>query len=332
MIIRVRSPYLIIVNEDGQTSAKIELRIWKANETKPTNPTYVFSKPIPSPTQTELSFNISPYLKDKITNNINDIYSWSVNFEVLVFINNAPESFNTISGIAVNGYNSYTDGLNKSYNEFDLMPFFNKNIKRQVLDSPLSYCNLFVYKVNNSGVNSYGSQNKSIDYSQYSNISGLYPIKVANNYSDITINNIKVFNISFINNCDEVLTPQLVKFINRYGGIDFLWFFKMRTDNVNIESKDYRLLQFNLNYDTSVGQVGKYNFNAKQSFRMNTGFVDENYSELIQDLLLSEKVWIGNSPAIVKTQGTELKTTIRNKNINYEIEFEYAYNLINNFQ
>ena len=106
----------------------------------------------------------------------------------------------------------------------------------------------------------------------------------------------------------------------------------MRTDSITTEAKEYKLLQPTMAYDTTIGQNAKYNFNGKQSVRMNTGFVNENYNELIQDLILSEKVWINSIPAIVKSSGTEFKTQIRNKNINYEIEFEYAFDLINNMQ
>ena len=87
-----------------------------------------------------------------------------------------------------------------------------------------------------------------------------------------------------------------------------------------------------MTYDITIGQNAKYNFNGKQSVKMNTGFVNENYNELIQDLILSEKVWINSIPAIVKSSGTEFKKQIRNKNINYEIEFEYAFDLVNNMQ
>ena len=44
-----------------------------------------------------------------------------------------------------------------------------------------------------------------------------------------------------------------------------------------------------MTYDTTIGQNAKYNFNGKQSVKMNTGFVNENYNELIQDLMLSER-------------------------------------------
>ena len=67
MIVRARSPYIIFINEVGQTSGKLELRIWNSDETKPTLPTYSFTKSIPSATQTLLRFNISPYLKDFIS-------------------------------------------------------------------------------------------------------------------------------------------------------------------------------------------------------------------------------------------------------------------------
>ena len=290
MIVRARSPYIIFIDEVGQTSGKLELRIWKNGETKPTLPTYSFTKSIPSATQTKLTFNISPYLKDFISNELIYVDTWYCYFECRLFSDDVeffPEQ--KIEGIAVNGYSEFLDGLNS--NERNANRF--TNIKRQI-------------KV--------GSTNKLHSYNSS-----------LNKIVQVTATNIE-------QTCEPILEPQLVQFVNRYGGLDFIWFFKMRTDSISTESKEYKLLQPNLNYDTTIGQNAKYNFNGKQSVRMNTGFVNENYNELIQDLILSEKVWINSIPAIVKSTGTEFKTQIRNKNINYEIEFEYAFDLINNMQ
>lgn len=289
MIVRARSPYIIFINEVGQTSGKLELRIWKNGETKPTLPTYSFTKSIPSATQTLLRFNISPYLKDFISNKLNDVNTWYCNFECRLFSNNVELTAQKVDGIAVNGYTNFLQGQN--YSESNWMRF--SNIKRQI-------------KV--------GSTNKLHSYNN-----------LLNEISEITATNVE-------QTCEPILEPQKVQFVNRYGGLDFIWFFKMRTDSITTEAKEYKLLQPNLNYDTTIGQNAKYNFNGKQSVRMNTGFVNENYNELIQDLILSEKVWINSIPAIVKSTGTEFKTQIRNKNINYEIEFEYAFDLINNMQ
>lgn len=287
MIVRTRSPYIIFINEVGQTSGKLELRIWKKGETKPTLPTYSFTKSIPSATQTLLRFNISPYLKDFISNKLNDVDTWYCNFECRLFSNNVELTAQKVEGIAVNGYTTFLQGQN--YSESNANRF--TNIKRQI-------------KI--------GSTNK------------LYT------FSDGVISEITATNVE--ENCEPILEPQLVQFVNRYGGLDFIWFFKMRTDSVSTESKDYKLLQPAMSYDVTIGQNAKYNFNGKQSVKMNTGFVNENYNELIQDLMLSEKVWINSIPAIVKSSGTEFKTQIRNKNINYEIEFEYAFDIINNMQ
>ena len=287
MIVRARSPYIIFIDEVGQTSGKLELRIWKKGETKPTLPTYSFTKSIPSATQTKLTFNISPYLKDFISNELINVNTWYCYFECRLFSNNVELTAQKKEGLAVNGYTDFTQGLN--YAESNANRF--SNIKRQI-------------KV--------GSTNKLHSFAD-------------NEISEITATNIE-------ETCEPILEPQLVQFINRYGGLDFIWFFKMRTDSITTEAKEYKLLQPNINYDTTIGQNAKYNFNGKQSVRMNTGFVNEKYNELIQDLILSEKVWINSIPAIVKSTGTEFKTQIRNKNINYEIEFEYAFDLINNMQ
>jgi hypothetical protein len=73
-----------------------------------------------------------------------------------------------------------------------------------------------------------------------------------------------------------------------------------------------------------------FNVNGNQSIKLSSGFVPENYSDLIQDLLLSETVLLDGLPVKVKTQSTTLKTSLIDRNINYEIEFDYSFNLINN--
>jgi hypothetical protein len=89
------------------------------------------------------------------------------------------------------------------------------------------------------------------------------------------------------------------------------------------------LTQSAINYNTAIGQFKTFNTNGKQTVKLNTGWVDENYSELITDLLLSETVLLDGKPVTVKTQSSDFKTNLKDKNINYEIEFEYAFNLIN---
>ena len=85
-----------------------------------------------------------------------------------------------------------------------------------------------------------------------------------------------------------------------------------------------------VDYNPLKGQNKSFNINGGQSVKLNTGFVPENYSDLIQDLLLSETVLLDGKPVEVKTQANTLKTGLQDRNINYEIEFTYSFDLINN--
>jgi hypothetical protein len=108
-----------------------------------------------------------------------------------------------------------------------------------------------------------------------------------------------------------------------------LTFYKAQTNNLSVKNSDYKLSPDNVNYTALRGQNKSFNFVGTQTIKVNSGWIDENYNELITDLLLSETVLLDRKPVIVKTQGTELKTKLKNRLINYEIDFEYSYNLIN---
>jgi hypothetical protein len=82
-------------------------------------------------------------------------------------------------------------------------------------------------------------------------------------------------------------------------------------------------------YDTFVGSNKQFNFNGTRKITCNTGWVDENYSELIQDLLVSQVVLLDEIPVICKSTTSDEKTQLKDKNINYTINFEYNFNLIN---
>jgi hypothetical protein len=129
--------------------------------------------------------------------------------------------------------------------------------------------------------------------------------------------------------CEPKYTPVLCDFINRYGGWETITFFKAQTNNITAKSDDYKLMPKEVDYNVFRGQSKSFNFNGSQNVTLNTGWVDENYSELITDLLLSETVLLDQKPVNLKTQSSELKTKLKNRMINYTMEFEYNFNLIN---
>jgi hypothetical protein len=130
-------------------------------------------------------------------------------------------------------------------------------------------------------------------------------------------------------------TPHKLIFVNRFGVEEELWFFKKSVDNMTTSRESFRAntLPSYLDNDLSQHSYASYNVNGKKTMNMNTGFIPESFKENIRQLMLSEKVWIyldGNKlPITIKNSDMVLKKAINEKLINYEIEIEFAYDIIN---
>jgi hypothetical protein len=127
-------------------------------------------------------------------------------------------------------------------------------------------------------------------------------------------------------------TPYDINFINKDGEQQVLTMFKKRTDNISVTSEDFES-------DRGQPLAGnhqfvKYNIQAKKEFKLNTGFISENLNDTIQQLFLSSRVWILENavltPVNIKGKSLEFKTRQNDRLINYELNFEYAFNEINN--
>ena len=113
------------------------------------------------------------------------------------------------------------------------------------------------------------------------------------------------------------------------GGWQPLIFYKNSTMSASLKGTDYKLAQNDYNYDVRQGQYQSININGKRTHKLNTGWVDESYKELIENLMASEVILLDNKPVNCKTQSMEYKTFIKDRMINYTIVFEEAVNLIN---
>jgi hypothetical protein len=121
-----------------------------------------------------------------------------------------------------------------------------------------------------------------------------------------------------------------VSFVNQLGGWQFLTFFKASSSSMSAKGTEYNLLPDQLNYSVYRGQFKKFNVNGTEKIKCNSGWVDENYKDIFKQLLLSETILLDGLPVKIITQDIDLKTHLNERNINYQIEFEYAFNLVNN--
>ena len=127
-------------------------------------------------------------------------------------------------------------------------------------------------------------------------------------------------------------TPVDIAFQNKEGAIVFMPFFKAKTESLSTTRETFESDRG----QPSMGnhQFVDFNVQGRTSYKINSGFVDENMNQIVKQLLLSERVWeyvnMEYIPIKVKSTGVEYKTRQKDRLINYEMEFEYAFNEINN--
>ena len=351
MIIKTRSPYFIEVDETGQIGSKIELFIWNNGQTEPTVG-IILAKPIPSATQLKNSYNISMFLTEFINNisTLDSVNNLSVNVKVKRYKETAVNTYtllDTISYVAVEGYVNYMGGYNQASDEVGFTLLANKDININY-DRSISYpyANVFIQNIDvaNDVTATYtdlsGANATVVDYSTNYNIL----VKVPYTLSNASYNNGNILSIKYYESNVLIRTvtmtvlpievckydPVVCSFINRFGGWQSLTFFKVQINMIETSKTAFKMLPSAVDYNPLKGQNKSFNINGMQSVKLNTGFVPENYSDLIQDLLLSETILLDGKPAQVKTTSNTVKTSLQDRNINYEIDFSYSFDLINN--
>ena len=364
-VVKVRSPFMIQVNEPTQIGSKIELFIWRNGDTEPTVPTYTLSKPIPTVNQRLTSYNVSNFVKEYIENIAPTYVNYPANnetnnnyarFKVKRYWNNAGvyTLLDTISYVGINGYSDYMDGLQVA-EDTRIKLLFNSTIQNtyQIQTTypvnTIQYLNVLVDFLDVDDLFTVTYSRLSGGYSALENfngVTGIYLFKVPITLAKIDNNFIKGSNMTLtflpdggsptvfsniltypIEECKY--TPVLCDFINSYGGWQTLTLYKAQTNSVQVKKESYKLMPEAVNYNQLRGQMKSFNHSAAKSIKINTGFVDENYSQVLTDLLLSETILLDRKPVKIKTESLELKNVLKDKLINYELDFEYAYNSLN---
>ena len=153
-------------------------------------------------------------------------------------------------------------------------------------------------------------------------------------------NDVEVFKVKTLEEC--LYTPIKVTFVNKFGAFQDLIFFKKSIDKTSVKGEEFKTAVFDqatLTYKTYQHQRTQFMVQGTDSITMNTGYISEDYNQVIEQLMLSEQVWatfITDSeevrPLVPKTKSFTHKTQLNDKLIDYTIEFDIANNKINNIR
>ena len=136
--------------------------------------------------------------------------------------------------------------------------------------------------------------------------------------------------------CEPKFTPMKLTFVNKFGALQDMWFFKKSTKDININKERYNSSFVNATGSYSVHKHQKKTLSAMgtESITINTGFVSEVMNAPIKEVLLSEQVWATIDgqvlPIDINTESLTYKTSVNDKLINYTLTFDFAYDTINN--
>ena len=149
--------------------------------------------------------------------------------------------------------------------------------------------------------------------------------------------------------CTKYGIGNKIIFINKYGVQQDLWFFLKESKQVARSNENYKANTIvyptsgKANYDIKNAPNKLFNTQAKQTVTLSSGYYPEQANEMFQQLLMSEFVWLErpvNSnpsaneiiPLIVKNSSIDFKTSVNDRLIEYKMEFENAFDYINNIR
>ena len=164
-----------------------------------------------------------------------------------------------------------------------------------------------------------------------------YFVHVQNNATNAELGNIQIQII-----CEPKFDGHYIAFINKWGMWDTMLFEKKSSTMLKVESQSYRRMIGTFgtrsdeegtqaySYNTREGVQARINAIGQETITLNTGFLEEDYNEVMRQLLQSEVFLMDNSiPVTIETVDLEYKTGVNDRLIQYTIVFKYAYEAIN---
>ena len=379
MAINLRSPYYRLTAFPTTAYAELDISIWSGSVTNPpATAQYSLRKNVVG-SSSEVTFEISELIRDYLDITFNGYYTAQTVWVKLVQTAYRADDFvlytNTSTSIAFDGYSYFEEETLP----LDYISLFISNRELFVLED--NAFRIPIYTSNSPTVvfykdgeviasETFSSSTDSVNQIKYVSIygdsvnwdtfqervtdaNGTYESNAClqsffDNYSigavdKITVSNdrgIETIKVNVIEECKY--EPKKVTFINKWGALQDMYFFKKAVEQMTIEKESYKsnIIGSYAQYSRSNHVNRDFNVVGKESITLSSGFLSEEYNEVFKQMMLSEKVWVTNMletgeqvlPINVKTSDITYKTSLNNKLVEYTIEFDKSFDTINNIR
>jgi len=292
--------------------------------------------------QTNITVEIAELVRDFFSISFNDNYSIFTKWVsvVVTYFDEGDQEFTYSSPQvftynAFDGYGYFEDGANPELSRNSLISASNIYLPEGTAGKTPIYAEgvgKVVIDAATTEITDNGNSNQKIQYITIpanSSTVKIYDTDDATLLKTITVTNV----------CEPKYTPFKVTFQNKYGCFEDLYFFKRINEKLNVTEESFKkntISNSTASYSTSSGQQERYAVNGKTSLTLNTGFVVEDINQTIEELFLAEHVWIryeSKTLAILPmSKSMEFKTSLNDKLANYTIDFNFAFDKINNIR
>ncbi len=316
-LVRLRSPFFLNeTSSQASGSADLVIKINNVNQ-------YVISK---NTISNNVIFEVSELIKDYLDVTWDGVFPYSTTTKNSLVIT-AEIDINFFTGTKEQRAilaESSTQLIEHNIYGFDAYSEFNEGSNKQLVSGQLLQSNTTMYlpETGNAYVPSESSN-------------GVTYTTIADTVADGASQTIAGIPITVRRICEPVYNILKVIFLNKFGALQEYYFNKKNVQSLNTNQKSYKsTIISGSTYSPLDHQKLQYNKQGYETIRMNTGYVDEGQYEPIKQIMVSELVWvqIGTvvSPINVVTNSLEKKTKINNKLVNYSLDFEFAYDILNN--
>lgn len=326
-IIKLRSPrYEVKLTPSGAVSAKLELTIGSTLR-------YTIVKECTA--GSNVVFEISELSRDYLDVTAasdglsHDDNSISIS-RVITFYDGANASGNVVTGgdtvahTGVDGYGTFKDGVNPTISAsqvFLVTPDYSTSPDTYKVYAPIGSDGSFPYL----------DTNGDVQYNEFD--------------STETSTTLRSQTISIERFDCSKYSPSKILFLNKFGAIQELWFQTKKVETMNTTQEKYQRNIMNFatantaSYDSDVHTNTVYEKQGKQNLTLSSGYYPEWTNAWFEELLLSEYVWLYREPNTVPYEIVPLnivsssltkKTQLNDRLIEYTIDFEEAFDYINN--
>jgi len=378
--INTRSPKWFYIEDSDLDSATLKLYIWNDTKTSvPTNPTYTITKKSLPSSQPTVWFEVAELVRDELDTIFDGDYTGQAVWVKAVMIGYdsggseiVTETPNTV--IAFDGYNYFEEQnadesalmiTNRElfvledntfrvpvYTDVEPTVVFYKDgeiIASEIISSEdesadqIKYISIYGDDVNWDTFEERVLEDGGVDFENSVCLQSFF-----NNYSIGAVDKIEVsadgkidtIKVKVLEECKY--EPKKVTFINKFGALQDIYFFKKSVEKMNVKKESYKanILNADKTYNISSHTNRDFNITAKESITMSSGFLSEEYNEVFKQMMLSEKVWITNIiktgeqvlPINVKTSNITYKTSLNDRLVDYTFDFDYSFNVINDIR